>query len=98
MLENFFFYGEVPPYAESGIYTPFLVLVSYIVASFGSYTGLTLATYMFDAKDQRSRRLMHISGAFALGSGIWSMHFIGMLAYKMRMAVTYDPVLTVLSM
>lgn len=98
MLENFFHSGGIPANIEGGNYTSLLVLVSYIVASFGSYTGLTLATYMSDAKDRKSRRLMHVCGAFALGSGIWSMHFIGMLAFKMRMAVAYDPFLTVLSM
>jgi len=98
VLENFFLYGDIPLNAESGTYTSFLVFISYIVATFGSYTGLTLATYMFSAKNRRSKNLMHISGAFALGSGIWSMHFIGMLAYKMNMAVFYDPLLTLLSM
>lgn len=98
MLEKIFLYGSIPANVESGSYAAVLVFISYIVATFGSYTGLTLATYMFDTKNKKSKNLMHISGAFALGSGIWSMHFIGMLAYKMRMAVSYDPFLTVLSM
>jgi len=98
MFDNFFLLGAVPARTESGTYTPLLVLASYVVATFGSYTGLTLATYMFSAKERRSKNLMHICGAFALGSGIWSMHFIGMLAYKMNMAVSYDPFLTFLSM
>ena len=41
---------------------------------------------------------MHWMGAFAFGSGIWSMHFVGMLAYKMNMVVNYDPLLTTVSM
>jgi len=98
MLENVFLFDSVPANTESGTYTPLLVIASYIVATFGSYTGLTLATYMFGAKDRKSRDLLHICGAFALGSGIWSMHFIGMLAYKMKMTVSYDPLLTIFSM
>jgi len=98
MLENIFLFNNIPANAEKGSYDVVLVITSYIVASFGSYTGLTLATYMFDAKDRRTRNLMHAAGAFALGSAIWSMHFIGMLAYKMQMSVSYDPLLTFLSM
>ncbi len=98
MLDNYFLYGAVPGNIETGVYQPFLVFLSYVAASFGSYTGLILATYMAKAENPRTRGIIHLSGAFALGSGIWSMHFIGMLAYKMNMAVTYDPFLTVLSM
>ena len=43
-------------------------------------------------------RLLHWGGALALGCGIWSMHFIGMLAYKMRPALNYAPGLTALSL
>src|SRR6185312_15366677 len=98
MLEKIFLSGAIPANVEGGTFSPLLILASYVIATFGSYTGLTLAAYMFDAKDRRIRNLLHISGAFALGSGIWSMHFIGMLAYKMNMEVSYDPFLTILSM
>ncbi|MDE2029193.1 MAG: response regulator [Alphaproteobacteria bacterium] len=98
MLEHFFTYGPIPAHTETGVYEPFLVLVSYLVASFGSYTGLTLAAAMANAPNRKIRNLMHVCGAFALGSGIWSMHFIGMLAFKMKMAVAYDPLLTAASM
>ena len=97
MLESFFLNGAIPVNAEKGTYIPVLVLISYIVASFGSYAGLTLAVRLFDADTRQKKRVLHWTGAFALGGGIWSMHFIGMLAYKMDMAVDYDPLLTVLS-
>lgn len=77
---------------------PFLVIASYIMASFGSYTGLTLAASMIEATDKKTKNLLHAGGAFALGCGIWSMHFIGMLAYKMTMTVSYDLLLTIISM
>lgn len=97
MLENFFLYGSIPANAESGTYVPALVLVSYLVASAGSYAGLTLATQLLNAPSKLKQRLLHCSGAVALGSGIWSMHFIGMLALKMRMTVHYDAWLTIVS-
>lgn len=98
MFESFFISGSLPPNVEHGTYIPLLVLASYAIASFGSYAGLTLAIRMFNASALSKKRLMHWLGAFALGAGIWSMHFIGMLAYKMRMQVHYDLWLTALSM
>ncbi|MDX2028089.1 MAG: MHYT domain-containing protein [Alphaproteobacteria bacterium] len=98
MLDGYFLSGPMPSNAETGSYNLWLVILSYIVASLGAYTGLAFATHMISAKAARTKNLMHAGGAFALGSGIWSMHFIGMLAYKMKMTVTYDPWLTLLSM
>jgi NO-binding membrane sensor protein with MHYT domain len=98
MLENFFVNGPVPLNAEMGTYDPLLVLASYVVASLASFAALTLATQLFNAKTTREKTVLHLTGAMALGAGIWSMHFIGMLAYKIRMTVSYDPWLTALSM
>jgi len=75
-----------------------LVVLSYLVASFASFTALSMAQQLVGAKSPRERSLLHWGGAFAMGAGIWSMHFIGMLSYKMRMAVAYDPWVTLLSM
>ena len=98
MLDSFFIYDAIPANVEKGIYAPLLVLVSYVVASLGAYAGLTFAALMVAAKEHRSKDILHASGAFVLGSSIWSMHFIGMLAYKMDMVVNYDPFLTSVSM
>ena len=98
MLESFFIYGDLPPNVETGVYQLPLVVLSYVVASFASYTALALAQQIVNSKSIGERRLFHWGGAFAMGAGIWSMHFIGMLSYKMRMVVIYDPALTLLSM
>lgn len=98
ILEYFFIFGEIPDSAERGIYIPFLVLLSYIIASLGSFTGLRLATEIHKAETEKLKSILHYAGAFAFGTGIWSMHFIGMLAYDMDMAHSYDPALTLLSM
>lgn len=98
IFEYFFIFGDISSNVESGAYIPYLVLLSYVIASLGSFTGLRLATDIQKAPTQRLKTLLHLGGAFAFGVGIWSMHFIGMLAYDMDMAVTYDPFLTILSM
>lgn len=98
MLEGFFINGALPAGVEHGTYQLPLVVLSYVVASFASYTALALAQQLVDVTNIREKRLFHWGGAFAMGAGIWSMHFIGMLSYKMRMVVDYDPPLTLLSM
>ncbi len=95
--EFFFIYGSAPKNAESGTYIMPLVALSYIVASLASYTALDLATHLA-SKHKNNKVILHIGGSFAMGAGIWAMHFIGMLAYKMAMYVEYDPFLTFLSM
>ncbi len=97
MLESFFIDYQ-PANIEKGTYLPPLVVLSYLVASFASYTALSLAQQLAGAASAREKSLLFWGGAFAMGAGIWSMHFIGMLSYKMDMKITYDPFLTLLSM
>ncbi|HEX6710471.1 MAG TPA: PAS domain S-box protein [Rubrobacter sp.] len=74
-----------------------LVVLSYVIAAFASYTALDLAGRVA-VSGGRSRAAWLAGGAFAMGVGIWSMHFTGMLALKMGMPVTYDLLGTMLSM
>lgn len=78
-------------------YNTFLVALSFLVSVFGSYTGLMLVKVARTAKTNRSAWIG--AAAVALGGGaIWTMHFIGMLAYEMGMPVNYDPLLTFVSL
>lgn len=98
ILDHIFIFGALPTTVETGTYVPLLVIMSYVIASLGSFTGLRLATDIHKAPTKALKSLLHYGGAFVFGAGIWSMHFIGMLAYDMDMAHSYDPVLTILSM
>ena len=62
-------------------YNPWLVTLSIIVAILVSYTALRL-TERVAGGEQRAGRLWVLGGAVSMGIGIWSMHFIGMLAYS----------------
>jgi diguanylate cyclase (GGDEF)-like protein/PAS domain S-box-containing protein len=66
-----------------------LVVLSYLVAVLASYTALDLG-----GRVTAVRGLWGVfwltAGAVAMGVGIWSMHFIAMLAFRMGMAVSYD--------
>jgi PAS domain S-box-containing protein len=82
----------------SGTYDAALVLLSILIAIFASYTALDLAGRI-RASSGRGRRIWLTTAAVAMGGGIWSMHFVAMLAFSMpQMTVAYDPGLTLLSL
>lgn len=97
MLESLFILNEVPVEVETGVYLPALVAMSYFVAVLGSFTGLKLAQQMLLANDVAKRNLFHWGGALSLGGAIWSMHFLGMIAYKVSLLITYNIPLTLIS-
>jgi NO-binding membrane sensor protein with MHYT domain len=81
----------------TGTYNPYLVALSVLVACFASYTALDLGGRLGTARGP-SRRMWLAAAAITLGGGIWSMHFIGMLAFVMPMPMSYDIGLTALSL
>lgn len=80
-----------------GSYSPALVLISLCVAILASYTALDLTGRIATAKG-RAVHLWMCGGALAMGSGVWSMHFIGMLAFSLPISLGYDLTLTLVSM
>ena len=77
-------------------YSPVLVLVSVLIATFGGYVGLGLAAQASDAFGLRRRGLL-AGAAWSLGLGIWTMHFVGMLAAQLPEGALYSVPLTLLS-
>ncbi len=78
-------------------YHHWLVLVSLLVAILASYTAITLALRIRVATRQLAPAWL-IGGGFAMGIGIWSMHFVGMLALSLPIEIAYDVGTTLLSM
>ncbi|MGY6555710.1 MAG: MHYT domain-containing protein [Wenzhouxiangella sp.] len=72
-----------------------VVLMSYAVAVMAAFTALEMAGKVMRPDHGILGWLS--AGSIAMGTGIWSMHFIGMEAYRMPFEVTYDATLTVLS-
>ena len=66
-----------------GTYAPLLVALSIVVACAASYSALELAGRTAAARGQ-PRRWWLAGGALAMGIGIWSMHFTGMLAFRLH--------------
>src|SRR3954466_383402 len=81
----------------TGAYDSALVALSFAVACFASYTALDLGTRI-RASRGLARSAWLATAAVAMGGGIWSMHFIAMLAFIMPMPVSYDIGLTILSL
>jgi NO-binding membrane sensor protein with MHYT domain/signal transduction histidine kinase len=70
-------------------YNPWLVAFSVVVAILVSYTALRLTERVAGA-ERSAGRLWLLGGAVSMGIGIWSMHFIGMLAYSVAIPLRYD--------
>ncbi|HEX8611752.1 MAG TPA: EAL domain-containing protein [Telluria sp.] len=80
-----------------GTYHSGLVLLSVFVATMASYTAINL-TGRVAATRGRASVLWLAGGALAMGCGIWSMHFIGMLAFSLPIRMSYDIGVTLLSL
>ena len=65
-------------------YNPALVALSVAIAIFASYTALDLGSRI-RAAGAKPRWMWVAGAAIAMGVGIWSMHFVGMLAFEMGM-------------
>ncbi|RCL21729.1 histidine kinase [Pseudomonas sp. AFG_SD02_1510_Pfu_092] len=81
----------------TGSYSSSLVLISLCVAILASYTALDLTGRIATAKG-RAACLWMGGGALAMGIGVWSMHFIGMLALSLPIDLGYDLALTAFSL
>jgi diguanylate cyclase (GGDEF)-like protein len=78
-------------------YSSWLVALSIGVAILVAYTSLGLASRVAESR-YASRRTWLILGAISMGTGIWAMHFIGMLAFSLSIQLRYDVLLTLLSL
>jgi NO-binding membrane sensor protein with MHYT domain len=78
------------------LYDPLLIALSIGVAILGSYAGLHLAAQISRAAGVKRRAIL-AGSAVTIGGGIWAMHFVGMLAVSLPVAIEYDVFLTLLS-
>jgi PAS domain S-box-containing protein len=72
-----------------GSYDYRLVALSVLIAVLASYAALELSARTTAARG-RLRLAWLVGGAIAMGQGIWSMHYIGMLAFNLPVPVLYD--------
>ena len=77
-------------------FDPAVVVLSYLTAVLASFVALDLAQRV-RTTDTLLRRVWWLAGSLSLGSGIWAMHFIGMVALRLPFPVGYDTAITALS-
>ena len=84
--------GQLP-----GTYNSGLVVLSLLVAIFSATMALQTASVARQTSLRWHRHVAIATGALALGGGIWTMHFIGMLSFELCTSVDYSLGLTALS-
>jgi diguanylate cyclase (GGDEF)-like protein len=72
------------------------VIASVLIATFASHVTLDLARRV-RSRERHVARNWWLGGSLAMGSGIWAMHFVGMEAFALPIALGYSKPLTVLS-
>jgi len=78
-------------------YNSWLVVLSVLVAMVVAYTALKLADRVAAAAGSGGRYWL-LGGAAAMGIGIWSMHFVGMLAFSVPIPLRYNVFTTLASL
>src|SRR5437660_1459299 len=83
--------------ALAATYDPVLVTLSVVIASLAAYAVLGLAERTSAADRPLAKRSWLAAGAVTMGIGVWAMHFIGMLAFRLPVRVNYDVWITLVS-
>ncbi|MFT5533302.1 MAG: PAS domain S-box-containing protein [Burkholderiaceae bacterium] len=97
LSSSLFFNPSDQPLLMVGVYDTGRIALSLLIAVFTATLALQIAGLGRLAKTPWQRQIAIFSGALALGGGIWSMHFIGMLAFRLCAEVRFDTWLTLLS-
>lgn len=79
-------------------HNPFLVLLAYLVACAASFGTLNMAERVGHVDNPTAQRRWRWLGAACLAGGIWSTHFISMLAFQTPVAIHYELTMTFASL
>jgi len=80
-----------------GTYTSWTVYLSVVLAIVVSYTSLNLASRVSSSQGRAALAWL-IGGTLAMGLGIWSVHFLAVLALRLPIQLTYDLPATIVSL
>jgi signal transduction histidine kinase/CheY-like chemotaxis protein len=78
-------------------YSYWPLLISFLIAWLGAYAGLNTVPSIIESNQLRTKFIWHFSGALSMGIAVWSMHFVGMLAFKLPVMMHYNASLTAIS-
>ena len=77
-------------------FDPTVVVLSYLTAVFASYVALDLAPRV-RTPDRAAARAWWLAGSLSMGTGVWAMHFVGMMALQLPFSVGYEADTTFIS-
>ncbi|WP_019938482.1 MHYT domain-containing protein [Bordetella sp. FB-8] len=97
LLNHFFITSDGGVSLIAGSYRWGLVLLSLFVAMFSSTMAMYTVNLARNAERGMPRQIARGIGAISLGGGIWTMHFIGMMAFELCSPVSYSSTVTLLS-
>lgn len=96
-LQNFFITKPTGVYFVEGTYNGWFVFLSIFISILASWISLYLLHRFSEVGNRFSRFAILFTASLSLGGAVWSMHFIGMISFELCTTVTYDKVITTLS-
>lgn len=96
MIQQYFNVGQEVTLID-GQYDFGLVALSLIIAIFASFMAFNVATQASASNSKLRKYALLSAGSVAMGGGVWSMHFLGMLAFELCTAVSYNVGITLVS-
>lgn len=94
---EFFYQQSVSQTILTKSYNYPLVILSIVIAIISAFTAFGISERISASKSTTHRLLWIFFGASTLGTGIWAMHFIGLLALILPVPVSYNLTITILS-
>lgn len=85
-------------FAYTGSYSVPLVILSVFIAILAAFASISHVDLMRATQSASVRFRWHLSGALAMGVGVWTMHFIGMVAFRLPPDIYYESEITLLSL
>lgn len=80
--------------AYSGSYSVPLVILSVLIAILAAFASISHVDLMRATQSVSARVRWHLVGAVAMGIGVWTMHFVGMVAFRLPLDVYFSPGMT----
>ncbi len=78
-------------------YNPFILFLSLLVSTLAAYSLIVVFKRVWQTRQAETRSQWEWFGSVAFGLGVWAMHFTGMLAFMLPISMSFNVVLTVLS-
>ncbi|MCW7477699.1 PAS domain S-box protein [Leptospira bandrabouensis] len=96
-LRHFFILDADQLIFVEGSYNYWLVFLSIFISIFASWISLYMLSRFSNVESKYSRLAILFTSSLSMGGAVWSMHFIGMMSFDLCTKVTYDKLITILS-